>query len=173
VRGNPSRVRRRTSGGPLMSIALVPRVVPETSSLRNALRRNRQSVELSERTARRLGHLFLAILTLGCISLPAAAHAVLVESTPAPKSTFPGPSIGIRLRFNARIDADRSMITLIRKDGTSWKLQILKRPEPNTLTATATGLQAGDYRIRWQVLAPDGHISSGEIPFSVGGTSGK
>jgi copper resistance protein C len=156
-----------------MCIALEPRVVPEASSLRNALHRNLQSVELSERTARRLGHLFLAILTLGCISLPVAAHAVLVESTPAPKSTFPGPSIGIRLRFNARIDADRSMITLIRKDGTSWKLQILKRPEPNTLTATATGLQAGDYRIRWQVLAPDGHISSGEIPFSVGGTGGK
>jgi methionine-rich copper-binding protein CopC len=153
-----------------MSITLEPRVVPLASSLRNALHGNFQSVELSERTAQFLGHLFLAILTLGCTSRPVAAHAVLVESTPAPKSSSSGPSIAIRLRFNARIDADRSIITLIRKDGSSWKLQTLKQREPNTLAATATGLQAGDYRIRWRVLAPDGHITSGEIPFSVGGS---
>ena len=28
-----------------------------------------------------------------------------------------------------------------------------------------TGLKPGAYAIRWQVLAPDGHISRGEIPF--------
>jgi methionine-rich copper-binding protein CopC len=112
----------------------------------------------------------MAILILGSTSRPAAAHAVLVESTPAAKSTTSGPSIVIRLRFNARIDAGRSIIILIRKDGFSTKLQTIKQPEPNTLTATATGMQAGDYSIRWQVLAPDGHITSGEIPFSVGGS---
>jgi hypothetical protein len=62
---------------------------------------------------------------------------------------------------------------MIRKDGSNWKLQTLKGSEANTLTAKAAGLQAGDYRIRWQVLAPDGHITSGEIPFSVGGASAK
>jgi methionine-rich copper-binding protein CopC len=129
-----------------------------------------QSIELSGQTATRLGHLLLAILILGSTSRPVAAHAVLVESTPAPKSTTSGPSIAIRLRFNARIDAGHSIIKLIRKDGSSSKLQTIKQPEPNTLTATATGLQTGDYSIRWQVLAPDGHITSGEIPFSVGGS---
>jgi methionine-rich copper-binding protein CopC len=149
-----------------MSVTLVPLA----SSMRNALRGNFRSIELSERTERRLRHLFLAALILGCTSRPVAAHAVLIESTPAPQSTASGPSIAIRLRFNARIDAVRSIIILIRKDGSSWKLQTLKQQEPNTLAATATGLQAGDYRIRWRVLAPDGHITSGEIPFSVGGS---
>jgi len=148
-----------------MSVISERRAVP----LSSLLHKNFQSIELRGRTAR-LGHLFLAILILGSSSRPVAAHAVLVESTPAAKSTTSGPSIVIRLRFNARIDAGRSIIILIRKDGSSTKLQTIKQPEPNTLTATATGMQTGDYSIRWQVLAPDGHITSGEIPFSVGGS---
>jgi methionine-rich copper-binding protein CopC len=28
-------------------------------------------------------------------------------------------------------------------------------------------LAAGAYRLRWQVLASDGHITRGEIPFTV------
>jgi methionine-rich copper-binding protein CopC len=151
--------------GLLMSVIRERRAVP----LSSLLHKNFQSIELRGRTGR-LGHLFLAILILGSSSRPAAAHAVLVESTPAAKSTTSGPSIVIRLRFNARIDAGRSIIILIRKDGSSTKLQTIKQPEPNTLTATATGMQTGDYSIRWQVLAPDGHITSGEIPFSVGGS---
>jgi hypothetical protein len=96
-----------------------------------------------------------------------AAHAVLVESTPAAKSTSAGPDIAIRLRFNVRIDAGRSIITLIRKDGSGTKLQTVKQSAANVLAATGVGLPAGEYRIRWQVLASDGHITSGEIPFSV------
>ena len=152
--------------GLVMPVIRECRTVP----LSSLLHKNFQSIELRGRTAARLGHLFLAILILGSTSRPAAAHAVLVESTPAAKSTTSGPSIVIRLRFNARIDAGRSIIILIRKDGFSTKLQTIKQSEPNTLTATATGMRTGDYSIRWQVLAPDGHITSGEIPFSVGGS---
>ena len=123
----------------------------------------------TNRTTPQLRHLFLAMLILACISEPAAAHAVLVESSPAPESTSSGPNIAIRLRFNVRIDADHSRITIISSDGSGRKLETLKGPEPNTLSAAATGLQGGAYRIRWQVLASDGHLTSGEIPFYVGG----
>jgi len=131
--------------------------------------RKSKSRQLTYRVTRQPMRLFLTILILACISRPAAAHAVLVESTPVPESISSGPNIAIRLRFNVRIDADRSRITIIHSDGSGRKLQTLKGPEPNTLTATATGLQAGGYRIRWQVLASDGHMTSGEIHFSVGG----
>ena len=120
------------------------------------------------RTTPQLRQLLLAVLILACISGPVAAHAVLVDSSPVPDSTSSGPNIAIRLRFNVRIDADRSSITIISSDGSGQKLQTLKGPEPNILTATATGLRAGGYRIRWQVLASDGHLTSGEIHFSVG-----
>jgi methionine-rich copper-binding protein CopC len=36
-----------------------------------------------------------------------------------------------------------------------------------TLTSQAQALNPGEYRIRWQVLASDGHITRGEIPFQV------
>jgi len=37
----------------------------------------------------------------------------------------------------------------------------------DTLSAEAKGLRPGTYRLRWQVLASDGHITRGEIPFTV------
>jgi copper resistance protein C len=98
---------------------------------------------------------------------PAAGHAVLLESTPALKSAVTGPDVPIKLRFNVRIDALRSRLTLIRPDGSSQALEINKQTPADMLVASASGLAAGDYRLRWQVLASDGHITRGEIPFTV------
>jgi hypothetical protein len=125
------------------------------------------SNEPGRRSARLLGGLVLSLLIVGYTPRPMAAHAVLLESTPAPRSVSSGPDIAIRLRFNVRIDAERSIITLTRKDGSNSKLQAIPQPSANMLAATGVGLPVGEYRIRWQVLASDGHITSGEIPFSI------
>jgi len=97
----------------------------------------------------------------------AAAHAVLLESTPAVNSTVAGPDISIKLRFNVRIDAGRSRLTLVPPAGAVQPLEIGKQISADTLSAGASGLPAGEYRLRWQVLASDGHITRGEIPFTV------
>ena len=101
------------------------------------------------------------------IVVSAAAHAVLLESTPSLKGTVAGPNIAVKLRFNVRIDAGRSRLTLVRPDGTTQALEINKQTPADTLSAQANGLAAGAYRLRWQVLASDGHITRGEIPFTV------
>jgi methionine-rich copper-binding protein CopC len=101
------------------------------------------------------------------IIAPAAAHAILLESNPAQKSAVKGPDVPIKLRFNVRIDALRSRMTLIRPDGSTQALKIVKQTPADALSANATGLAAGAYRLRWQVLASDGHITRGEIPFRV------
>jgi methionine-rich copper-binding protein CopC len=101
------------------------------------------------------------------IVAPAAAHAVLLESNPILKSAVSGPDVPIKLRFNVRIDALRSRLTLIHPDGSAQGLEISKQTPADTLLAEATGLAAGAYRLRWQVLASDGHITRGEIPFTV------
>ena len=49
----------------------------------------------------------------------------------------------------------------------SQKLLTLSQPSPNLLESQSMGLSNGDYSIRWQVLASDGHITQGEIPFKV------
>lgn len=101
------------------------------------------------------------------IAPPAIAHAVLLESSPALKSAVAGPDVPVKLRFNVRIDALRSRLTLVRPDGSTQILEISKKAPADTLSAEALGLAAGDYRLRWQVLASDGHITRGEIPFTV------
>ena len=95
------------------------------------------------------------------------AHAVLVESSPALKSSVSGPDVPLKLRFNVRIDAARSRLTLVDSDGASQTLEINKQNSPEMISADAKGLHPGPYRLRWQVLASDGHITRGEIPFTV------
>ena len=111
--------------------------------------------------------ILLAVAALFFIVAPAAAHAVLLESNPPLKSAVSGPDVPIKLRFNVRIDALRSRLTLIRPDGAAQPLEISKQTPPDTLSGEATALGAGAYRLRWQVLASDGHITRGEIPFLV------
>lgn len=150
-----------------MSIAPESSVVTSLNSLAKQSHLKRKFDELFQRAARPLAVLLFSLLAMGYAPRPVAAHAVLMESTPAPGSVSSGPDIAIRLRFNVRIDAGRSIILLVRKDGSNAKLQITQQPAANMLAATGVGLPAGEYRIRWQVLASDGHITSGEIPFSV------
>jgi methionine-rich copper-binding protein CopC len=111
--------------------------------------------------------LLVAVVATLLSPVPAGAHAVLLESNPAQKSVVAGPDMPVRLRFNVRIDVLRSRLTLIRPDGATQALEISKQTPADTLTAQVSGLAAGEYRLRWQVLASDGHITRGEIPFKV------
>ena len=111
--------------------------------------------------------LFLATVSAFLAVPHALAHAVLLESSPALKSSVAGPDVPLKLRFNVRIDAIRSRLTLVAPDGSSQALEIRKQDPPNTISAEAKGLHPGEYRLLWQVLASDGHITRGEIPFTV------
>jgi methionine-rich copper-binding protein CopC len=128
---------------------------------------------------RRLRDLLL-VIALGALGLAfligsghlAIAHAVLVEATPAADSAIAGPDVAVKLRFNVRIDRGRSRLTLALPDGKMIVLKITDEGAPDTLLARATGLGPGAYHLRWQVLAADGHITRGDIPFQVNGSKG-
>lgn len=94
------------------------------------------------------------------------AHAILLKSNPG-RGQVTGPDVSIELRFNVRIDAGRSRMTLLEPDGSEKSLALAVQKASEILTANASGLAAGSYRLRWQVLAPDGHLTRGEIPFIV------
>jgi copper resistance protein C len=106
-------------------------------------------------------------IAVACRGNPSHAHAVLVEATPKPGTTVAGPDVAIRLRFNARLDHVRSSITLIAADGHAVKATMAEDVPPEVLAARASGLAPGDYRLRWQVLAVDGHITRGDVAFTV------
>ena len=97
----------------------------------------------------------------------ALAHAVLIDSTPAPEGHVPGGALAIKFRYNSRIDAPRSKLTLARADGTETRLAS-HGEGPDLLEADVT-LTPGDYTLRWQVLAIDGHVTRGNVPFTVDG----
>lgn len=115
----------------------------------------------------RAAFLFFSTTASLLLGASAFAHAVLLESSPALKSSISGPDVPLRLRFNVRVDAARSRLTLVDPDGSLQTLQISRQDPPNMLSAQARGLRPGVYRLRWQVLASDGHITRGEISFTV------
>jgi methionine-rich copper-binding protein CopC len=113
---------------------------------------------------------FLGLLVGVLFSLSpslAWAHAIIVESTPAMNGVVTGPLLEIKLRFNERIDGSRSRLTLVSPDGVSHTIKLSQNTAPDSLTATVPDLTPGKYQLHWQVLAGDGHITQGNIPFSV------
>ena len=96
----------------------------------------------------------------------AFAHAVLTSSTPKIHGTVHGPAIDIDLKFNSRVDGTRSSLSLMLPDGSVKPVSPLKQAGANELSAQAQ-LAPGKYILRWQALAVDGHITRGEIPFTV------
>jgi copper resistance protein C len=113
------------------------------------------------------------IVTIGALFLLSGiieGHAILKETSPAANSKVAGPDVPIMLKYNVRIDAKLSKLQLLHPDNSTSFLTIEAQTSPDTLNAKATGLTPGAYRIRWQVLAPDGHITRGEIPFTVTGS---
>jgi methionine-rich copper-binding protein CopC len=124
-------------------------------------------MRFSKRNAKLFVAVAIAMLLLVVVKF-ADAHAVLKDSSPAPNSTVAGPDVSLKLQFNVRIDAGRSKLQLVNPDNSLIDLAADKQSSPDTLTAQMTGLKAGQYKIHWQVLAPDGHITRGEIPFKVG-----
>jgi hypothetical protein len=56
---------------------------------------------------------------------------------------------------------------LVVPEGDARPLTIDAQSPPDSLKAEVRGLKSGSYTLQWQVLAVDGHISRGEIPFKV------
>jgi len=113
---------------------------------------------------------FVAVATVAVALLPvvASAHAILEESFPSVRGTLPTGDVGIWLRYNSRIDRGRSLLTLMKPDKTRQEIQISTDGPPNQVKAQLN-LPPGDYILRWQVLAVDGHITRGDLPFRVAG----
>lgn len=96
---------------------------------------------------------------------PAQAHAILLDSQPAPRATVPPGRATISLKFNSKVDHARSRIAL-RANGAETALPIDPASAADSMATMAT-LSPGDYVVRWQVLAVDGHITRGDVPFTV------
>jgi len=116
---------------------------------------------------RSLAALLACVVALLGLVPAARAHAVLLHASPAPKETVSGPDLKVELKFNSRIDAKRSRVTILMPDKSTKVLANEESGSPDTLVARGQGFAPGEYRLRWQVLSSDGHITRGEHPFTV------
>jgi copper transport protein len=115
----------------------------------------------------------LVLLLLGGLALPlrAEAHAYLVLSTPHTGARFPTTAPGgIQLLFTQRVALAHGGVQLF--DGS---FQVVPGtvarvgPGGTTVSVSLPPLRPGDYAAIWTVVsADDGHLTDGEVGFSVG-----
>jgi copper resistance protein C len=110
----------------------------------------------------------LGALTMMLQPRLASAHAILEMSEPANGAHVPAGPVTLKLRYNSRIDRQRSGLTLTGPNQSKTALRIDADGPPDLLTSTVT-LTPGAYVVRWQVLAIDGHITRGDVGFTVTG----
>jgi copper resistance protein C len=110
-----------------------------------------------------------ALLGLMLATATASAHAILIKSEPAAGTSVPAGHVALTFRYNSRIDRARSRLTLTAPDHSQSVLKIGPEGPPDVLQTDADLSRPGPYVVRWQVLAIDGHITRGDVPFTVTG----
>jgi copper resistance protein C len=109
---------------------------------------------------------FLIAASCALVSVGASAHAILTDSTPKANGTVTAGHVDIVFKYNSKIDQHRSLLTLVKSDQSETTLTISTEGKANELDSSAD-LTPGTYTIRWQALALDGHITRGDVPFTV------
>jgi methionine-rich copper-binding protein CopC len=97
----------------------------------------------------------------------AFAHAAVVSSQPAANAQVAPGDLAIRLQFSSRVDGARARLMLIAPDRAQAAVTF-SEASPGVLSAHARVEAPGRWTLRWQVLSVDGHVTRGDIPFTVG-----
>jgi copper resistance protein C len=112
---------------------------------------------------------YALVMAVAVYAGSAAAHAVLMSSSPAANSVLAEAPREIRLSFNERIEARFSSVTLTRNDRT--KVQVTRPaadPEKqNDLIVSLPALAPGKYQVRWQTTSADSHRIQGQFGFEI------
>jgi methionine-rich copper-binding protein CopC len=99
---------------------------------------------------------------------PAAAHAIVLESSPLHDAVLTESPARIVLRFNSRIEAGLSRVTIEAASGRPVSLPAAGAlGAENRLVVPLNPLPPGVYVVRYRVLAADGHVTEGALRFTV------
>ncbi|MEI7465045.1 MAG: copper resistance CopC family protein [Burkholderiales bacterium] len=104
--------------------------------------------------------------------IPAQAHAVITEDSLARAPVHPGEPTQVRLQFNSGVEVKLSRVTLVSKGDTEQTVPIRAGSKPGQVLVSVPALVAGDYALRCQVFAADGHLTQEIRRFRVGVAAG-
>jgi methionine-rich copper-binding protein CopC len=112
----------------------------------------------------RAGRALAVVAVLG--AGPAAAHSVLLETSPARGGTVPTAPTAVALTFNEMPQGEFSTIHVTGPDGQrrdNGHVQVVNDVVTEPLAGTRP---AGRYVVDWRVVSADGHPVSGEFTFT-------
>ena len=113
---------------------------------------------------------FRALILAGAVlagATPAAAHSLLLASTPAANAQLTASPPYVVLRFNNRIEKRLSHVRLVDERGTVATAPTARAEDQTaeSLVAAVPPLTAGVWRVEWQVFSTDGHVVTGSYQF--------
>jgi len=99
----------------------------------------------------------------------ASAHALVTASEPAAGAVLADGPGRVWLRFNGRVDRARSHLSLHGPDNGQTPLPLDPEGDPALLSARTEIVPwaRSAWRLRWQVLALDGHTTRGDVAFTL------
>ncbi|HEX4017242.1 MAG TPA: copper resistance CopC family protein [Frankiaceae bacterium] len=119
---------------------------------------------------RRAGYLLAALtglaLLIGVGAGPAAAHSVLLQTSPASGATVATAPDSIVLIFNEMPQGEFSTIHITGPDGKRRDDGHVQVVNDRVSEAFAGTRPAGRYVVDWRVVSADGHPVSGEFTFT-------
>ena len=109
---------------------------------------------------------FVALLLL---PVEAAAHAVLVKSSPARRAALTAPPARVELTFNERLEPAYSTLSVWAAGNTRVDdgKTVVGPEDPRRLSVGLPPLKAGSYSVKYRVLSVDGHLVEGTYPFDI------
>ena len=117
---------------------------------------------------KRLAALAVAGLAALALASAAAAHSLLLESTPVAGAVLSAAPREVMLRFNNRIEKTLSRVRVLDERGTAQPVTLATAGAPaDRLTGSLPSLGPGRWRVEWQVLSTDGHVVSGRFDFRI------
>lgn len=118
-----------------------------------------------------LAALLAAFALIGVSSVPAAAHAALVATTPAAGAAVDRAPTTVSMRFGESVQVTADGIRVLGADGTRVDRGDAAAVPGRSDTVSATlrpGLGQGTYTVAWRVTSADSHPVHGAFAFSVG-----
>jgi methionine-rich copper-binding protein CopC len=118
--------------------------------------------------------LLLVASAVATLAFEAAwGHAIVVAARPPMNATVAPGVHDVVLQFNSRIDRRRSRLVVRAPDGTETAVALVADAPPDTLAGRADLRATGAWKLGWQVLSLDGHVTRGEVRFSVRETAAR
>ncbi len=112
------------------------------------------------------------MLALLAIPTSAAAHAKLVESTPAGDSVVDSAPETVQLTFSASVVASKGAIRVFAPSGEEVQQGAPRPAKGARLTQAIDASEQGTYGVSYRVSSEDGHVINGSLTFSVGEAGG-